>query len=94
MTSPFELLSSAKVETFSVLSAELSERRVDLLVDLPELQQRIGMRVQAARQDIAIEQFKDHAAVMLVVVLETEERHHRWAQVHMVGEEIVGLSHT
>src|SRR5580704_18976062 len=70
---------------------KLPERSVNLLVDLPKLQQRLRMRVQAARQDLGIQQFNDRAAIMLIVIGEAEKRHHGWTQVYVIGKEIVRL---
>jgi len=73
---------------------ERSERRVNLFVDLAKFQQRVGVSVQAAGNNVGIEHFKNDAAVMLVVIGQAQQIHHRGVKIGVVGEEISGLGHS
>src|ERR1700740_1474615 len=46
---------------------QFAERRVNFLVDLPELQQRVRMGVQAAGQNFGVEELDDRAATVFVI---------------------------
>jgi hypothetical protein len=65
---------------------------------LQELQTRINqlfgvVKAQAVGKSVRVEHFKDDAAVMLIIIHQAEQIHHRWADIGVVREEISGLGY-
>ena len=70
-----------------------TERRVDLFVDLAQLEQRVRMSVQGAGERVRIEHFKNDPGVMLVVISQAQQIDHHRAHLGVASEEIGGLRH-
>jgi hypothetical protein len=51
------------------------------------------MKAQTVGKSVRIEHFKGDAAVMLIIIRQTEQIHHRWADIGVVREEISELGH-
>ena len=71
---------------FKTAETERPNGRIDLFVDAGELEQRVTVRRQGLRKGRRIQSFKQHPAVVNVIVLQPYQCQDGWADVGVIGE--------
>src|SRR5436190_2612338 len=64
--------------------AKLSNTSIDLLVHLGKGSKVIATLLQCWRQGRALKVFNEHAPIAAIVVSQTKQCHHRWADISMI----------